>query len=235
MNRSTPPNIIVAVAVGCLVILMTTIHSNECWAQGNVYRPPAAQQPASAGSATASNAQQAPSQQPSVPNYTGQPAPVTTVDAPADQQLIAVAELVNSQPVVLKAEAFAGQPYGVGKITFRLSSSDKMLDRTGAILIDDAQRRILYPVVSTSAFKAFVDNIVGKRSQEPTDVHTVWFLFQGEAPLTISVFGSHQTAINVPVEFVRPRQFDRRVKQWWQSFNRVVDCLLYTSPSPRDS
>ena len=98
-----------------------------------------------------------------------------------------------------------------------------MLDRTGAILIDDAQQRILYPVITTSAFKAFLENFVGRRANQPSDVHTAWFLFQGEAPLTISVFGSQQAAVNVPVEFVRPRQFDRRIKQWWQAFNRVVD------------
>jgi len=197
MNRSTRSNKHIVVAVGCLVTMITTT-SNDCWAQGNRYRPPAAQQPTPASPTTSPNAQPAPTQQPSTPNYTGQPAPATTVDAPTDQQPIAVAELANSQPVVLKAEAYAGQPYGVGKVTFRLSSSDKMLDRTGAILIEDTQQRILYPVVSSSAFKAFVENIVGKRNQEPTDVHTVWFLFQGEAPLTISVFGSQQTSINVP-------------------------------------
>ena len=218
MNRSCSNKNIV-IAVGCLVIMLTSTLSNACWAQDNRYRPPAAQQ-------------LTPTQQPSVPSNTGQTAPATTVDAPADQQPIAVTELVNSQPVVLKAEAYAGQPYGVGKVTFRLSSSDKMLDRTGAILIEDAQQRILYPVVSSSAFKAFVESIVGKRNQEPTDVHTVWFLFQGEAPLTISVFGSQQTAINVPVEFVRPRQFDRRVKQWWQSFNRVVDEQIASGDYP---
>ena len=63
-------------------------------------------------------------------------------------------------------------------------------------------------------------------------MHTVWFLFQGEAPLTISVFGSQQAAVNVPVEFVRPRQFDRRVKQWWQAFNRVVDEQIKSGDYP---
>ena len=173
MNRSTRSIENIVVAVSCLVTLITTTLCSDCLAQGNRYQAP----------------QPTPTQQPSAPSYTGQPAPATTVDAPTDQQPIAVTELANSQPVVLKAEAYAGQPYGVGKVTFRLSSSDKMLDRTGAILIEDAQQRILYPVVSSLAFKAFVENIVGKRNQEPTDVHTVWFLFQGEAPLTISVFG----------------------------------------------
>ena len=172
-----------------------------------------------------------PTQQPSSPTPNGQPqsSPATPASV---QQLLPVAELANNQPAILKAEAFAGQPYGVGRITFRLNHGDAMLDRTGAILIDDAEQRILYPVITTSAFKAFMENIVGRRANEPTDVHTVWFLFQGEAPLTISVFGSQQAVVNVPVDFVRPRQFDRRVKQWWQAFNRVVDEQIKSGDYP---
>ena len=76
MNRSCSNKNIV-IAVGCLVIMLTSTLSNACWAQDNRYRPPAAQQ-------------LTPTQQPSVPSNTGQTAPATTVDAPADQQPIAV-------------------------------------------------------------------------------------------------------------------------------------------------
>ena len=231
MNRFSQSNKIFTTLniLVCTVLFITALNwGTSCLAQGNRYVPPLPPPPTPANPAT----QKPPTQQPSAPSYTGQPAVGTTIDAPTDQQPVAVTELANSQPMVLRAEAYAGQPYGVGKVTFRLSASDKMLDRTGAILIDDVQQRILYPVVSTSAFKAFVENLVGRRNNEPTDVHTVWFLFQGEAPLTISVFGSQQTAINVPVEFVRPRQFDRRVKQWWQSFNRVVDEQIASGDYP---
>ena len=231
MNQFTRSNQIVTSVLGCLALFVAAMLNNDhCVAQSNRYSPP--QEPTLANPAAAPTSQPPLQQQPTVPGASGQPAPTATPSTV--QQSVAIADLTNGLPVVMKAEAFAGLPYGVGKVTFRLSSSDAMLDRTGAILIDDAQQRILYPVVANSAFKAFMESIVGKQSSEPTDVHTVWFLFQGEAPLTISVFGSQQETVVVPVEFVRPRQFDRRVKQWWQSFNRVVDCLLYTSPSPRD-
>ena len=218
-------------AFAALVIVTAILLPSElCRAQGNTYKPP--QQPTLANPKTDPSTQpptEQPTQQPS--NTKGQPpAPIPTPDTL--QQLPSLADLANDQPVILKAEAFAGQPYGVGKITFRLSNSDKMLDRTGAILIDDAQRRILYPVITTSAFKAFMENFVGRQTNEPTDVHTVWFLFQGEAPLTISIFGSQQVAVEIPVKFVRPRQFDRRVKQWWQAFNRVVDEQIKSGDYP---
>ena len=216
-----------------IIVTATLLLSDLCLAQGNRYQspepPPSADpkiDPAPTNPPTAQPSTQLPASNPTTP---GQP-PVST---PATvQQLPSVAELDNRPPLVLKAEAFAGQPYGVGKVTFRLSPGDAMLDRTGAILIDDAQQRVLYPVITTSAFKAFMENFVGRQNSEPTDVHTVWFLFQGEAPLTISVFGSQQATVDVPVKFVRPRQFDRRVKQWWQAFNRVVDEQIQSGDYP---
>ena len=229
MNRVTRSGQIFITGYACVVLLVAAMVPNTpCAAQSNRYSPP--KQSAPGDQAAAPDSRPSSPQQPAVPDPSAQPAPTATPSTV--QQSIAVAELANSQPVVLKAEAFAGLPYGVGKVTFRLSSSDAMLDRTGAILIDDAQRRILYPVVANSAFKAFMESIIGKQSSEPTDVHTVWFLFQGEAPLTISVVGSQQATVVVPVEFVRPRQFDRRVKQWWQSFNRVVDAQIKSGDYP---
>jgi len=199
MNQFTRSNQIVTSVLGCLALFVAAMLNNDhCVAQSNRYSPP--QEPTLANPAAAPTSQPPLQQQPTVPGASGQPAPTATPSTV--QQSVAIADLTNGQPVVLKAEAFAGLPYGVGKVTFRLSSSDAMLDRTGAILID------------------------------PTDVHTVWFLFQGEAPLTISVFGSQQETVVVPVEFVRPRQFDRRVKQWWQSFNRVVDAQIKSGDYP---
>ena len=229
MNQFTRSNQIVTSVLGCIALFVAAMLNNDhCVAQSNRYSPP--QEPTLANPAAAPTSQPPLQQQPTVPGASGQPAPTATPSTV--QQSVAIADLTNGLPVVLKAEAFAGLPYGVGKVTFRLSSSDAMLDRTGAILIDDAQQRILYPVVANSAFKAFMESIIGKQSSEPTDVHTVWFLFQGEAPLTISVFGSQQETVVVPVEFVRPRQFDRRVKQWWQSFNRVVDAQIKSGDYP---
>jgi len=243
-SQQTSTAVFIAGALRAFIVVMATVLMNDlCLAQSNVYKPP--QQPLPASPPTVQVPPppivRTPTQQPSTPTPSGQtpsgqtpsgktPAPTSTPSTV--QQIPAVAELDNSQPLILKAEAFAGQPYGVGKVTFRLGPNDKMLDRAGAILIDDAQQRILYPVITTSAFKAFLENFVGRRGSEPTDVHTVWFLFQGEAPLTISVFGSQQAAINVPIEFVRPRQFDRRIKQWWQAFNRVVDEQIKSGDYP---
>ena len=152
-----------------------------------------------------------------------------------DQQatpLIQSPVVAKNTPLVLRTEAFAGQPYGVGKFTFRLQAGDEMVDRTDAILVREAQNRILYPIVSNSAFQSFVKNLTGDRSTNPTNVHTVWFLFSGETPLELTIEGTDQFKFTVPVEFVRPRQFDRRVRQWWDAFNREVNEHIVSGDYP---
>lgn len=139
---------------------------------------------------------------------------------------------VRNRPVILRAEAFAGTPYGVGKFTFRLQPGDELVDRTEAILVKEANSRVLYPIVAKTAFQSFIQNISGNRESVPSDVHTVWFLFQGEGPLKMTLEGTDATQFEVPVEFVRPRQFDRRVKQWWQAFNRVVNRQISAGDYP---
>ena len=137
--------------------------------------------------------------------------------------MVAAPNGARNRPIVLRAEAYAGQPYGVGKFTFRLQPGDEMVDRTEAIVINENQNRILYPIVSKTAFQSFLDNLTGRRETPPSNVHTVWFLFKGEQPLEMTVDGTDTTGFTLPVEFVRPRQFDRRVRQWWDAFNRVVN------------
>ena len=43
--------------------------------------------------------------------------------------------LQSNQPLILQTEAIAGQPYGVGRIKFRLRPGDELIDRTGATLL----------------------------------------------------------------------------------------------------
>lgn len=157
----------------------------------------------------------------------GTPQPVQPTESPAN-----VSGLAKNQPIVLRAEAYAGQPYGVGKFTFRLQPGDELVDRTEAVLIKEAKNRILYPIVSKSAFQSFLQNITGSDSPPPTSAHTVWFLFRGEAPLEMSIEGTDSASFQVPVEFVRPRQFDRRVRQWWDAFNRVVNDHINSGDYP---
>lgn len=155
------------------------------------------------------------------------PQPMGQIDRPIQLPATQVPSVAGGEaqnrPIILRTEAYAGQPYGVGKFTFRLRPGDEMVDRTEAIVINEKQNRILYPIVAKTAFQSFVGKLTGRRETMPSNVHTVWFLFQGEEPLEMTVEGTDTADVTVPVEFARPKQFDRRVRQWWDAFNRVVN------------
>ncbi len=141
--------------------------------------------------------------------------------------------LVRNQPIVMRAEAYAGLPYGIGKVKFRLQMGDEMIERVGATLLSDTENRIFYPVVSRSAARAFLDGILGGGNNMPDDSQTIWFLFKGDAPLNLTLQGTDGVSFIVPVDRVKKqRQFDRTVRQWWQTFNRVVNTQAEASDYP---
>ncbi len=136
----------------------------------------------------------------------------------------AVDFLQHNQPLVLSAEAIAGQPFGIGRIKFRLRPGDELIDRTGATLLTDPANRILYPVITKSPVKKFIENFTGARVGHPDDVHSIWFLFRGDTPLQLTLHGSGAVPVNVQVTFARrARQYNRFVRQWWEAFNAATN------------
>lgn len=140
--------------------------------------------------------------------------------------------MVQSEPLVLRTEAYAGTPYGVGKLTFRLRRGDELISRVGATLLTESQGRVFYPVHTRSAVNTFVETLTGNRGTQPDEVQTLWFLFVGDAPLDLTLHGSGSVRFNVPVESSRPRQFTRQARQWWQSYTRYISNQVKASDYP---
>ncbi len=159
-------------------------------------------------------------------NKPGQPAPQPPVmgqDPATGQQ---AADLVqNNAPVIIRAEAYAGRPYGIGKVSYRLREGDQLVDRTGAVLLEDPDKRVLYPVVTQTAYRTFIKLLTGRQEVEPENVHDVWFLFRGEQPLQLTLRSTGDVTFEVPIKYSRSRQYERFAGQWWQAFTRSVDEL----------
>lgn len=149
----------------------------------------------------------------------------TTTDK--TQQVVQVPlqnNLGQNPPAIYRVEAYAGQPFGIGLINYRLNPGDDMIDRSGAALLTEANNRILYPVTSKPAAAKFFQAITGNRPDEPESLHSIWFLFKGEQPLNVQLHGNGTVNRIVPVEFARKqRKFDRLLNQWWNQYNEVAD------------
>ena len=146
------------------------------------------------------------------------PADVKESATPAEKEPLTGFEGISNRPVILSAEAHAGLPYGIGKITYRLAESEKVIARSGAVLLTEANQRVSFPVISKTPLKKFLANFMRLRQGDPRETKTFWFLFTGDLPLTVSVHGSDVETVQIPVRFDQPRQYQRFVKNWWQSF-----------------
>ena len=62
---------------------------------------------------------------------------------------------VQNQPVITRAEAYAGRPLGIGRVSFRMREGDEMVIRTGSAMLRERSKRVLYPVMTKSAVVKF--------------------------------------------------------------------------------
>ena len=146
-----------------------------------------------------------------------------------DDVLAQVREPVNfSKPLISRSEAFTGQPFGVGMMTFRLPPdggdvNSSLVIRSGAIELTEKNNRVLYQVVGKQATARFMEKVAGD-SEPAGQMHAIWFLFKGNEPLRLTLHGSEDRELEiVPSVPRRARQFDRRMDQWWREYNRAAE------------
>ncbi len=139
---------------------------------------------------------------------------------------------LQNMPVVVSAEAHAGRPYGIGKVTFRLRNGDEIISRTGATWFTEENDRIHYPVVSHTPVRKFLRILTGDTGSQPSDLLTIWFLFEGDDPLNARLHGSGVVDFAVPVEFTRPRRYERFAANWWQNFNSTSEMHIKDGDYP---
>ena len=79
---------------------------------------------------------------PEITKPTPQEAPPLAADEARQNNRLPPDLLYNLQPLVIRAEAHQGFPFGIGRISFRMRQGDEMLLRTGAVLLTERNRRV---------------------------------------------------------------------------------------------
>ncbi|MDG2013917.1 MAG: hypothetical protein P8J33_10445 [Pirellulaceae bacterium] len=117
------------------------------------------------------------------------------------------------KPIIMRVEAYPAEPFGVAKVTFRMGQSGKMIQNTGAVRIREKAGRIFYPAFSEGLLTVLFDR------PRVGGVQSVWFLFRGDTPLDLTLYGT------TPVDFVgemspyRPALARVLFNTWWRQFN----------------
>jgi hypothetical protein len=116
------------------------------------------------------------------------------------------------EPQIIRAEAWPGSPFGVGKIVFRTGSESRLIQATGALTIRDAESRLLYP--------AWSDGLLSLLLNRPGSggMQTVWFLFRGDQPLKITLSATSSVTFDVTPQARRPVVANMNMQQWWRQF-----------------
>lgn len=159
-------------------------------------------------------------------------APTAQPPLPVIGQPQSIDRALESSPVIYSVEAHAGRPYGIGKVTFRLREGDEIISRTGATWFTEADDRIHYPVIAYAPVRKFLQILTGNNNEKPSDLLTIWFLFEGDEPLKAKLHGSGVVDFPIPVDFTQPRRYERFASNWWQNFNSVAESNIKDGDYP---
>ena len=124
---------------------------------------------------------------------------------------------VNAQP---ENQAFAGEPFGVGKISLRVSQADlKTLEIQGFRLIE-AQERTFFPAVNSNLLRRLWNQADPPPGQPRLEV---WFLFTGTEPLNLKLQLAAEYSVELePLQPRRPAAQQRLWRAWWREYNAAA-------------
>ena len=125
---------------------------------------------------------------------------------------------VAQKPTIVSIEAMPGEPFGLGKIIFRMPKSDLNVAETGAIRITEEDNRVFYPVSSGG----LLGRILGGGQPSPDMRNQVWFLFKGDRELKIKLHcgDTIETAV-IPRRPRRPLFANQKWRVWWREYTKA--------------
>lgn len=133
---------------------------------------------------------------------------------------LAVASPTSAQ---VKFEAYAGKPFGVAKVTVPITRNDDFVRQLEAMSIFEPNNRVLYPVFTEGKGRKFLSEIF--RPGELPDVKSMeaFFLFKGDAPLTLKFYTSKTYVARLKPMERNPGAKRRLLEQWWGHYKTAAE------------
>ncbi len=130
-------------------------------------------------------------------------------------------------PIVVRTEAVLGEPFGIGMVSFRLPDridgvDPNLIIRTNSIQLTEKNGRIFYPAEGYPAAARFFRNVFGGADQPSDQLMSIYFLFHGDAPLDLTLWGCDGIQVNLQPQPVRNQKLQRFFKQWWREYQITV-------------
>lgn len=119
---------------------------------------------------------------------------------------------------ISNVEIVAGEPFGVGKVTFEPGQGETLFELVDGYQLSDTEHRVLYPVMS----QRFLDRVLdatGSGETRQASRLTIWFLVRGDGLLRLRLAGKETIEFEADVQKIRPNASRRLARQWWREYS----------------
>ncbi len=122
----------------------------------------------------------------------------------------------------LRSEAYAGEPFGVGRVTLPASpQTDALAIRTNGYFLSAENGRALYPSFSSGRAVGVLRQVLGVEERNATGPVTFYFLFRGTEPFTLTVATPELQEVRVHPNS-QPRAYRRLLRAWWRNYSAAA-------------
>lgn len=126
----------------------------------------------------------------------------------------------------LRVQAVAGTPFGVGEVSFPISSEHANLWQSRALSVSEANNRVVFPILEHAGWLRRVSSRAEGGLPKAPSRGTIRFLFVGDQPLTLTM--SDGSVVKFTPEPHRSAKHGRLSRRWWSQVwgplgNRLQD------------
>ena len=122
----------------------------------------------------------------------------------------------------MRSEAYAGEPFGVGRVTLPASrQADTLAIRTNGYFLSSDDGRALYPSFSSGRAVGVLRQVLGAEAGGGSSPVTIYFLFRGTEPFTLTVATPRGQQIRVS-PIAQPRGHRRLMRAWWRNYSAAA-------------
>jgi hypothetical protein len=137
--------------------------------------------------------------------------------------------LAHAQPLELEAEAIAGEPFGVARLSMELPPGMAARENFVGLPLAEKDERIFYPAFDERPVRGLLRNLLNR----PEKV-TAYFLFRGQEPLQISIAGEAPADGIVLRPISDPVAHRQMLDDWWEAYteDRLLARLFGSTETP---
>ena len=128
---------------------------------------------------------------------------------------LVVSALIPDLAGAIEAEAYLGQPFGVGRVTVAVSSAGPAAPlEDERFTVSSPDGRVLYPAIKEEPARRLLRRLLD--IQAPRNV-TIYFLFRGDQPFDLETFAPNEQRIHVTPR-MNPQSHQALLNEWWQQY-----------------